>query len=110
MMTFHNYISLVMGLAFILYSTAILLFPPAYGNLFYGFPTKWTLKSKETWYTGQKLFAVSTIILGLIFSILGGFKIDDNIPPYHMVLLLFTLWAVSKFFVHKILAKKYPSL
>jgi hypothetical protein len=67
------------------------------------------MKNKVTWDHGQKLFAVSLIITGLIFSILGGLKIDDNIPPYAMVALLIILWTLSKFIVHKILAKKYTA-
>lgn len=110
MLTFHNYISFISGLIFILYSIAIILFPPKFGNIFYGFRTKWTMKNKVTWYDGQKLFAVSLIITGLIFSILGGLKIDDNIPPYAMFALLIILWTLSKFIVHKILAKKHAAL
>jgi hypothetical protein len=111
MLTFHNYISFISGLVFILYSIAVILFPPKFDNIFfYGFSTKWTTKTETTWHEGQKLFAVSLIITGLIFSILGGLKIDDNIPPYGMYALLIILWTLSKFVVHKILAKKYAEL
>jgi uncharacterized membrane protein len=110
MLTFHNYISLISGLIFILYSIVIILFPPGFGNSFYGVHTKWTMKNKVTWNYGQKLFAVSLIIIGLIFSIAGASKIDSDIPPYAMFVLLVILWSLSKFIVHKLLAKKYSAL
>jgi uncharacterized membrane protein len=110
MLTFHNYISFIGGLIFILYSIAIILFPPKFGSIFYGIRTKWTMRNKVTWHHGQKLFAVSVFMIGLIFSILGGLKIDDGISGYGMFALLITLWALSKFIVHKVLIQKYPPL
>lgn len=68
------------------------------------------MKNKAAWYHGQKLFAVSIFIIGPIFSILGGLKIDDRISSYGMFALLIALWALSKFIVHKVLTKKYPVL
>ncbi|MBA2248905.1 MAG: SdpI family protein [Chitinophagaceae bacterium] len=85
------------------------IFPPKFGNIWFGICTFWTMKNTGLWKYGQKLFAVSLFIIGLIFSILGGLKIDNAISPFTMFALLIVLWTISKFIVHKILARKFSS-
>ena len=110
MFTFHNYDSIFSGLLLILSAITILLFPPKFGNFFYGICTKLTMKNKASWYAGQKFFAVAIFITGIIFLVLGGLKIDDNIPPFAMFAILFICWFLSKIIVHKILAGKFAAL
>ena len=107
MLTFHNYISFTFGLFLIACSISFILFPPKFGNTFYGIRTKWTMKNKAVWDNGHRLFAVPVFFMGVIFSFLGGLKIDDNIPGFAMFGIILILWALSKFIVHKLLAKKY---
>jgi uncharacterized membrane protein len=107
MYTFHNYISIFSGLILIISAVAILLFPPKFGNFLFGIRTSHTMKNKASWYAGQKFFAFAIFITGIIFFLLGGLKLDDNIPPFAMFGLLFTSWFISKLIVHKILASKF---
>jgi uncharacterized membrane protein len=109
MFTFHNYVSIFSGLLLILSAITILLFPPKFGNFFYGICTKLTMKNKASWYAGQKFFAVAIFITGIIFLVLGGLKIDDNIPQFAMFAILFICWFLSKIIVHKILAGKFAA-
>jgi uncharacterized membrane protein len=102
-------IDLLGGLFLIFFAILILVFPPKFGNIFYGVTTKWTLKNETIWATGQKLFAISMIIIGLLFFAIGNFKQDEDIPSFSMVILLIGLWGLSKYIVHKILEKKYPA-
>jgi uncharacterized membrane protein len=106
---FHQNIDSLIGIFLILIAICILIFPPRFGSTFYGVTTKWTLKNETIWATGQKLFAVSIIIIGLIFFVIGTFKLREGIPSFTMVVLLFLLWALSKYSVHRILERKYPS-
>ena len=107
MYTFHNYVSIFSGLLLIISAAAILLFPPKFGNFFYGIRTSHTMKNTASWYAGQKIFAFAIFITGIIFFLLGILKIDDNIPPVAMLGLLFTMWFISKFIVHKILVARF---
>ncbi|HMK18055.1 MAG TPA: SdpI family protein [Chitinophagaceae bacterium] len=84
------------------------IFPPKFGNPFYGAITKWTMKNETVWADGQKLFAKSIIIIGLIFFVISNFNIREHLPSFSMVLLLIGLWNLSKYIVHKILERKYP--
>jgi hypothetical protein len=44
----------------------------------------------------------------LIFFVISNFNIRENHPSFSMVLLLIVLWNLSKYFVHKILERKFP--
>ncbi len=66
----------------IILSIIILVFPPKFGNQFYGIRTNQTLLSEATWAKGQKLFAISILGIGFIFSILGSFKLPGKNPKY----------------------------
>ena len=98
------------GLFLILSATCIFIFPPKFGNIFYGASTKWTLKNETVWAPGQKLFAIAVIIMGLVFLGISNIKPGEAIPSFSMVLLLIVLWNLSKYFVHKILERKYPDI
>lgn len=110
MLNFHNNLDRLVGLFLIVCSLAVIFFPPGFGNIFYGFSTKWTMKNEAAWAAGQKLFAISTFGIGVIFSVIGSLKIREQIPPFVMVLLLIGLWNLSKHLVHKNLSHKYPNL
>ena len=107
---FHQNIDLLIGLFLLLISICTLFFPPKFGNVFYGVTTKWTLKNETVWATGQKLFAISILIIGLVFLLIGTLKLRADFPSFLMVLLLIGLWSLSKYFVHKILERKYPGI
>lgn len=68
------------------------------------------LKNETIWAAGQKLFAISILIIGLVFLVIGILKLRTDIPSFAMVLLLIVLWSLSKYFVHKILERKYPGV
>ena len=106
----HQNIDILIGVLFLLISMSIFLFPPKFGNTFYGISTKWTLKNETIWTYGQKLFAISILIISFVFIIIGILQLRENIPSYLMVFLLIGLWTLSKFIVHKILERKYPLL
>ena len=109
MINFHSNIDSYVGLFLVLCSLCILILPPKYKNVFYGFTTKWTLKNEIVWAAGQKLFAISIILIGIIFLAIGNLKLGEGIPQFPKVLLLIALWTASKYFVHKALEKKYPN-
>ena len=110
MIYFQQNIDILIGIFLIIFSICTFIFPPRFGNIFYGITTKWTLKNETIWAAGQKLFAISIIIIGLIFFVVGNFKLREGVPSFSMVLLLIGLWSLSKYFVHKILERKYPHL
>ena len=105
---FYQNIDILIGIFLILIATCTFIFPPKFGNVFYGVTTKWTLKNETVWAAGQKLFAISIIIIGLIFFVIGKLNLREDVPSFSMVLLLIGLWSLSKYFVHKILERKYP--
>lgn len=107
---FHQNIETLVGLLLILTAICTYMFPPKFGNVFYGVTTKWTLKNETVWTAGQKLFAISTFIIGLIFLVIGLLHIRKDFPSFSLVLLLIGLWSLTKYFVHKILENKYPSI
>ena len=98
----------MIGLFLMITAICILIFPPNFRNLFFGINTKWTQKNENVWADGQKLFAKSIIIIGLIFFVIGNINIRESLPSFSMVLLLIGLWNLSKYIVHKILERKYP--
>ena len=106
---FDKNIDVIGGLFLILFAILILAFPPKFGNVYYGVTTKWTLKNETIWATGQRLFAISIIIIGLLFFVIGNLKLHEDIPSSLMVILLIGLWGLSKYIVHNILEKKYPA-
>jgi uncharacterized membrane protein len=97
------------GLFLIFCTLALLLFPPKFGNGYYGITTKWTMKNEATWAFGHKLFAVSSLFIGLFCLTLGSLKIHEDIPPIAMVFMIFALWNIFKFFINMIMAKKFRS-
>lgn len=106
----HEYLTFSIGLLLILLSIIILAFSPKFGNQFYGIHTNLTVKNATVWASEQKLFAISILSIGFIFTLLGSFGIPDKIPNIYMFGILVGLWILSKFFVHKILSKKFPDL
>ena len=100
--------NILIGIFLIIVGVYTFIFPPKFGNPFYGILTKLTLKNQTVWAAGQKLFAISIIIIGLIFFVIGSFNIREYLPSFSMVLLLIGLWSLSKYIVHKILERKYP--
>jgi uncharacterized membrane protein len=103
-------IEIITGIFLMLSATFTSIFPPKFGNIYYGVTTRWTLKNETVWAYGQKLFAISMSVIGLIFFIVGELKLRETILPFSTVLLLIGLWALSKYFVHKILERKYPGI
>lgn len=106
----HENIDRLAGLFLIVCSCAVIIFPPAFGNVFYGFTTRWTMKNEAVWADGQKLFARFIFGVGVCFFVVGSLKIREQIPSFVMVLLLIGFWNVSKYFVHKALSRKYSGL
>jgi uncharacterized membrane protein len=100
----------LVGLFLISIAICTIIFPPKFGNTFYGVITRWTLKNEIVWAVGHKLFAGSIIAIGLVFLVIGNSRLREAIPPFYMVLLLFGLWTLSKYFVQKILERKYPGI
>ena len=98
----------LIGIFLVITGICTFIFPPKFGNPFYGAITKWTIKNETVWAAGQKLFARSNIIIGLIFFAIGNINIREDLPSFSMVLLLIGLWNLSKYIVHKILERKYP--
>jgi len=107
MTIFNQNTETLIGLFLILTSILTYLFPPKFGNVFYGVSTKLTVKNETVWAAGQKLFALSTFIIGLVFLLIGILNLLKDIPPFSMVLLLILLWNSSKYFIHKKLEKKF---
>jgi len=103
----HDYLTLGIGLMLITISSVILVFPPKIDNQFYGIRTKLTEMSATIWVDGQRLFAISGIGIGFIFSILWIFKIHNEFFNIALFGILVGLWAISKYVVHQILSKKY---
>jgi uncharacterized membrane protein len=81
--------------------------PPKFGNAFYGITTKWTLKNENAWADGQKLFAISILLIGLIFVAMATLTMRYEIPNFAKVLLLVALWNLSKYIVNNLLRRKY---
>ena len=107
---FHQNIDVLVGVFLIFCSLCIFIIPPKYGNAYYGVTTKLTLTNEKVWAAGQRLFGISTFAIGLIFIVIGNLSLRNDIPNFSKVLLLIGLWSISKFFVHKILKKKFPTL
>jgi len=105
-MNLFKNLSVIVGLFLILYSCAMIFFPPKFDNMFYGVRTTWTLKNKMLWTTGQRLFAYSILIIGIILIILGVLHIDELIKPFPMVLIIICLSTITKYFVHQKLQSK----
>ena len=82
----------LIGIFLVITGICTFIFPPKYGNPFYGIITKWTLKNETVWAAAQKLFAISIIIIGLIFFVISNFNIRENLPSFSMVLLPIPLW------------------
>ena len=107
---FQQNIDIIVGLLLVLAGIFTFIFPPKFGNFFYAAAAKWALKNETVWGAAQKLFAISTIIIGLVFLVIGIFNLREKTPSFSMVLLLIALWSLSKYFVYKILEKKYPGI
>ncbi len=98
------------GLFFILIAIVMIFFPPKFGNFLYGVRTKVTMRNNIIWAKGQKLFAFSFLAIGIIFSTLSIFNLDEIIKPFPMVLLLICLWKFAEFFIHKFLVRYFQPL
>lgn len=104
---FHQNIDTLIGIFLLIISLSLFVFPPKFGNTFYGVTTHWTRKNETIWATGQKLFAISIFLMGSVFLIIGMLKLRADIPSFTMVFLLIVLWVMSKYLVDKILERKY---
>ena len=103
-------IEIIIGIFLIAIAICNYFFPPKFGNVYFGVTTKWTRKNETVWTEGQKLFAISLIIIGLIFFIVGELRLRDITLSFSSILLLIGLWSLSKYFVHRILERKYPGI
>lgn len=106
MNNFLNF-SIIVGLLLILFSSAMIFFPPRFGSFFYGVRTRWTMKSKMGWRSGQRKFAFSIMIIGAILTAIGFLKIEQLIKPFPIALMIIGLWVIAKYFVHKNLKKNF---
>lgn len=109
MKNFHGNIDIYIGSFLVLCSLALVFIPPKFGNDYYGICTKWTMKNETAWAAGQKLFALAIFVIGIIVGVLGSLKIHKQIPHFAMFALIIVLWNISKYLVHKKLAKKYAN-
>ena len=82
MPNFHEYLDHYVGVFLILCGLCVIFFPPKFGNVYYGFVTSLTVKNVELLIIGQKLFAISTIIMGVIFFYIRGFKNKGTNPRF----------------------------
>ncbi len=105
-MTINN-LYVIVGLSLILLAIVMLIFPPKFGNFFYGVRTKITMKNTTSWANGQKLFAYSILIFGVTFSIFSFLKIEGIIKPVPMFIFFIALWKLAEYLVHKSLANKF---
>ena len=99
----------IIGLFFILIALVMIFFPPKFGNYLYGVRTKLTMKNSTIWANAQRLFAYSFLAIGIIFSTLSIFKLDEIIKPFPMVLLLICIWKLAEYFIQKYLVSKFPN-
>jgi len=104
---FHQSIDTLIGLFLFLISIGMFIFPPKFGNAYFGVSTHWTLRNEIIWSAGQKLFALAILIIGSIFFVIGFFNLRKDIPGFSMVILFIILWSLSKYLVHKILERKF---
>jgi multisubunit Na+/H+ antiporter MnhE subunit len=100
----------MIGLYLILTAVFLYFFPPKFGSFFFGVRTNMTMKNKIIWAAGQRLFTYSYLAIGLIFSIIGVFKIDEIIRPFPMVVIFISLMALAKYIVHRLLVSKFPAV
>ena len=98
----------IIGLCLMLLGIVMLIFPPKFGSFLYGVRTKVTMKNNTTWVRGQKLFAYSILVFGLIFSIFSVIRVEGIIKPGPMVLFFIGLWKLTEYFVHRYLAHQFP--
>jgi uncharacterized membrane protein len=104
---FHQNIDTLIGIFLLIISLSLFVFPPKFGNTFYGITTQWTRKNETIWAAGQKFFAISILLIGSVFLIIGMLKLRADIPSFAMFFLLIVLWMISKYVVDKILERKY---
>ena len=64
------------------------------------------MQNALVWAKGQKLFAGSTLIIGVVFMALGSLHISEKIPGFLPIILLIGLWNVSKYFINKTLGEQ----
>jgi hypothetical protein len=98
-----------MGLVLILYGILIILFPPKYGSNMFGIFTKITIRTKDIWLHGQKLYAYALIILGLIYLFLTIIRNIYQLKYLVGVILLIVFLKLTRFSINIILTKKYPN-
>ena len=104
MAIFENFYTII-GLFLILVGFTMIFFPPRFGSFLYGVRTKVTVKNKIIWANGQRLFAYSYLLIGLIVPLLGVLKLEWGIKPF---LLFICLWKLAEYFIHKFLLNKFP--
>ena len=97
----------VVGVLFILIALIMIFFPPKFGNYLYGVRTKLTMKNSAIWANAQRLFAYSFLAIGIIFSTLRIFNLDEIIKPFPMVLLLICLWKLAEYFIQRHLVSNF---
>ena len=86
---------------------AILIFPPRYGSSFFGLRTKVTLKNEIIWAAGQKLFAYSLLIIGLMIILFCILEIGIGIMP---LLLFIGVRKLTEYFIDKFLLNKFSDV
>jgi uncharacterized membrane protein len=99
----------IVGILLIVYSIIVFIIPPKFMNGTFGIKTKMTSINEEIWYSGQRLLAISLIILGLIFGIMGLFKIQEKYMYIVLAILLIASWFRIKNVIDIILEKRYPN-
>ena len=105
MAIFKNFYTII-GLFIIVIGVTMIFFPPKFGSFLYGVRTKVTMKNSINWATGQRLFAYSYLIIGLIVPLLGILKTEVGIKPF---LLFICLWKLAEYFINKFLIRKFPA-
>jgi uncharacterized membrane protein len=97
----------IVGLAFIMYGILILLFPPKYGDDIFGIYTKITMRTKDIWLHGQKLFAYALITMGLVYFTFSILENSYQIKYTIGVISIMVFWKWTKYLINKFLANKY---
>ena len=97
------------GIALLLYGILIILFPPKYGDDMFGILTKMTMRNKDAWVHGQKLFAYALMAMALIFIILSILKNLYNFDYLISLFIFFASWILTKYAINRILIKKYSN-
>ncbi|MEO7047285.1 MAG: hypothetical protein ABI091_18430, partial [Ferruginibacter sp.] len=71
--------------------------------------TNWTTKNAAIWAAGQKLFGIAILMIGAIVLLLKYVYTSQQFSNIQIALTIFVLAGLSRFVVHKILSRKFPS-